>query len=311
MRKSLLVLMVSCVLVLIVMVAPAVAGPKWSEQSVLEESFDIGSGGTFRVDVPDADIDIREGSSDQVRIEVLVRSDDLDRAVERYEQMNLRAESSGGDVSVTADPLKSGFQHNGDFSVTVVAHLPSGIDLDLQTDDGDVRVEAADGRLSLRTSDGDIQIGEVHAPEASIKTSDGDIQVDTIVAGSIVIQTSDGDVQADRLEGDDVVVKSSDGDISIDMASGSFKISTSDGDISLGIEHLDDTTLKTGDGDISVRADSGLQADLDLRGEEVVLRNGAAFSGRIDDDMAEGALNGGGPLLRASSGDGSIVLSMR
>ena len=284
------------------------AGSKWTERSVLQETFDVDSGGTFRADVPDADLDIRRGSSSQLEIEVFLRAEDMDRAMEQFQNMNFRADGGGSEVTLHADSVRTWF-HN--FSIEVRVQLPYEFDLDLRTGDGDIHVEALEGTLDVRTGDGDVHIGAVHGPEATIKTSDGDIHVKELVSTTIAIHTSDGDVLVRQIEGDEVEIKTGDGDIDIDSASGAFLVSTGDGDISFGIEQFDETTLKTGDGDISVRADSTLRADLDLRGSDVVLRSGVAFEGRIDDDSAEGSLNGGGSLLRASSRDGSIVLSTR
>ncbi len=308
MRKSLSVWVVWITLAILVC-GVAHACSKWAERSVLHETFDVESGGTFRADVPDADLDIRRGSSSQLEIEVILRAEEMDRAMERFESMNFRADGGGSEVTLHADALRS-WSH-GNFWLEVRVQLPYEFNLDLRTGDGDIRVEALEGTLDVRTGDGDVQIGAVHGSKATIKTSDGDIHVKELVSTTIAMHTGDGDVLVRQIEGDQVVIKTGDGDIDIDSASGAFLVTTGDGDISFGIEQFDETTLKTGDGDISVRADSTLRADLDLRGSDVVLRSGVAFEGRIDDDLAEGSLNGGGSLLRASSRDGSIVLSTR
>ncbi len=308
MRKSLSAWAVLFTLAILVS-GVAHAGSKWAEQSVLHETFDVKTGGTFRADVSDADLDIRRGSSSQLEIEVFLRAEDMDRAMERFENMNFRADGGGSEVTLHADAVRSFF--HGSFSIEVRVQLPYEFDLDLRTGDGDIHVEALEGTLDVRTGDGDVHIGAVHGPEATIKTSDGDIHVKELVSTTIAIHTSDGDVLVRQIEGGEVEIKTGDGDIDIDSASGAFLVSTGDGDISFGIEQFDETTLKTGDGDISVRADSTLRADLDLRGSDVVLRSGVAFEGRIEDDSAEGSLNGGGSMLRASSRDGSIVLSTR
>ena len=307
MRKSLSAWAVLFTLAILVS-GVAHAGSKWAERSVLHETFDVEPGGMFRADVPDADLEIRPGSSGQIEIEVFLRAEDLDRAMETFQDMNFRADGGGSGVTLHADSVRTTF-HN--FSIEVRVQLPHEFDLDLRTGDGDIHVEALEGTLDVRTSDGDVHIGAVHGPEATIKTSDGDIHVKELVATTIAVHTSDGDVLVQQIEGDEVEIKTSDGDIDIESASGAFVVSTGDGDINIGIEQFEETTLKTGDGDISVRADSTLRADLDLRGSDVVLLGGVAFEGRIEDDSAKGSLNGGGSLLRASSGDGSIVLSTR
>lgn len=306
MRKS--VLFTTAILVCGVFgVVPA--GSSWAEQSVLQESFDVGSGGTLRAEMPDADLNIRRGASNRVEIEVIVKGNDIDKAVEHFEKMNFRVEADGSEVTLQADAVRTRF--HGGFSIVVVVDLPGEFDIDLRTGDGDIHVEALDGILMVRTGDGDVHIGAVHGATATIKTGDGDIHVKELAAEEIAIHTSDGDVLIRQIEGDNVEITTGDGDIDIESASGAFLVSTGDGDISIGIERFDETTLKTGDGDVRIRADSGLSADLDLRGSDVVLRSAMAFEGQLDDDRAKGTLNGGGSLLRASSGDGTVVLSAR
>jgi DUF4097 and DUF4098 domain-containing protein YvlB len=207
----------------------------------------------------------------------------------------------------TARAIRNSGWHHGGYTIVARVTLPEDLDLNLETSDGDVSVESVRGNLELRTSDGDVSIGDVDGEEARISSSDGDINIDNMAASTVRIATSDGDVRVKTLDGQRVEMRTSDGDIRVDRASGSLKASTGDGDITVGIDRFDEMTLETGDGDIEI--DGGtFGADLDLRGEEVVLRNAGAFDGQKNESMARGSLNGGGPRLQASTRDGSIVV---
>lgn len=50
---------------------------------------------------------------------------------------------------------------------------------------------------------------------------------------------------------------------------------------------------------------------MDLEGEDLDVDGAFRLQGRIGDDRVRGSLNGGGPLLKAHTGDGSISLEAR
>jgi len=279
----------------------------------LEETLDVNTGGELRVDVPDADIDLRTGSSSQVQIKVTIGGKDLDRAREIFEKMNFRTGSHGNTVTIEADLIRTrwGWGSWGGFSMTVQVELPEQFNADIRTSDGDIRLEALDGNLSLRSSDGDIEVGRVKGSEALIFTSDGDIQIREIASTRIELNTSDGDVDLGRVDGTEIEIQTSDGDISVRDLSGVLTASSGDGDISVDIEGFDGAKLRTRDGDISIRLADGLGADIDFRGDEVVLRKAVTLEGKKSSGVAVGKLNGGGPLLQASSGDGTVTLGSR
>ena len=284
----------------------------WSREPVMSESFDVRSGDRLRVELPDADIALRVGSSDRLTIDVELGAHDMKWALEHLDAMDLRADATGGEVVLEADEVRMKHRDwSRSFQLNVLIELPRRFDVDLRTDDGDVSVEGLDGELLVRTSDGDIRIGDVEGSQARIRTSDGDVRVGEVIAATVEVHTSDGDVDIRRLEGDRFDIHTSDGEIRIDDVSGVLKATTSDGDIRIGFDRVAETTLKTGDGDILLLADGSLNADVDLRGEEIVIRGIYGFEGERDDDFAKGSLNGGGPLLRASSRDGSVVIRTR
>jgi DUF4097 and DUF4098 domain-containing protein YvlB len=163
---------------------------------------------------------------------------------------------------------------NGGFNVEVEIRHPEQLNLDLHTVDGDIAVRAVRGTLEVHTGDGDISLGRVDGDEASIRTGDGDIRVES-ARGELTVATGDGD-------------------ISVGLGAGSGR-----------------TSIESGDGDISIRVAEGAGFAVDLRGGEVRVTDRDAFSGRRDERSAEGALNGGGPELRARTSDGEIVLRIR
>jgi hypothetical protein len=134
-------------MVAVVAIATAGAGSKWPSETVMEASFDVSPGGTLRVDVPDADLDLRTGSADEVRIEIRVSSRDLEKARQRFEKMNFRADGDAGGVTLTADRQRWSIDWGTTgFHIVAVIELPEEFDLDLRTSDGDI-VISADGAV--------------------------------------------------------------------------------------------------------------------------------------------------------------------
>jgi hypothetical protein len=284
----------------------------WPNEIVYAETFEVSPGGTLRVEVPDADFDLRKGAAGTVRVEVRISGRDLERVRGLYEAMNFRAGAEGAGVSLDAQaPDNFDWRALGGFSIDVRVDLPEEFNVNLRVADGDVRLESLRGKLDVESSDGDVHVGAVRGPEARIESSDGDINVGELVAPRIVIRSSDGDLHADVLDGGDTRLASSDGDIVVGSLSGAAAVATSDGDIRVTIESLGATTLETHDGDITIEAPASLRAELSLSGDEVAVSASAGFEGQRSESRVEGRLNGGGPALSASSSDGSVRLIAR
>ncbi len=272
-------------------------GGAWSTASasrgerMIFEGYDVSPGGLLSVDVPDADIELREYSGSRVVVEVYLQARHMEWAQGRFEEMNFAIDHEKGGVSVRADQVGGswGEWRRGGFSVTVVVKLPRTFNVDARTEDGDVTLQRLEGAATLITEDGDIYVNSIEGPVIELRTSDGDVTARHLAAGRIEVHSSDGDI---RLEGVD----------------GALEAKTHDGDIVVDIERFDRTDLRTGDGDIVVNASESLGADLKLRGEDVSLSRSADFDGSRREGRIEGRLNGGGPELSASTGDGDVTI---
>ena len=159
---------------------------------------------------------------------------------------------------------------------------------------------------TLNTSDGNVSVKGTRG-SVDIKTSDGNIELDN-VAGNVESSTSDGNIMLSQLNGN-ISVSTSDGDISFRNVSGSFKGVTSDGNIRGNlIEVRKEFSAKTGDGNIDVTMPDHLGLDLNIKGEslKVPLTN---FTGRSDENIIQGKINGGGIAVTLTTSDGHIKLS--
>jgi len=263
---------------------------------VFERDFDFEPGGQLSIDVSDADVSVRAGRGNEAAIRVYMSAEDRYWGREVFRSMGFEADMRGGGLQIGADDPDIDRSHrrgnDGNVGFLVEVTVPSSCDATISTGDGDIVIGDLEGEINLETSDGDIAVGAL--------------------AGSLYLRTSDGDVSASKLEGDEISVRTSDGDVSIGVVLGAADISTSDGDISVEIDRMGDLSLRTSDGDITIIADASVQADVDFSGESVDLGSGFTLSaGRVSTHGAQGVLNGGGPKLRAHTGDGTIMMRRR
>jgi len=217
-------------------------------------------------------------------------------------------------------------------------------DCKLATGGGDVRVGQIGGGLRCSTGAGHITVKSVHGT-AVMETNGGDIvagqtggQVHaTTGGGGVHIGTSGGPVTATSGGGEIIVEKangivtvrnmagpvqiwssagvrcdSGSGGIHVSKIAGPMRVSTSMGSILADLlgSRLSDSYLATGNGDITVLIPSNVgvmvQAQDNLRivsefRELSIRRQGPRV-------IAEGPLNGGGPLLQISGTGGTIFL---
>ena len=244
----------------------------WERTVVQKKQFDIGDGGSLRIDVQDADLELK-GGGDGVEVTVELRSSDLDRARPLFESMKLKIDASGDTVSIRSrSPKRSGWSIGFGFGVKVTVAMPGRFNVDARTADGDVTIQRVAGRLIAVTEDGDVRLDGIKGKAASIRSSDGDIVVRDADVASVSLETEDGDIKTEGIRSQRLRLRTEDGDIAILLAK-----------------------------------DKG--ADVNLRGEEVKVDGRVTFEGVRDEGRLSGRINGGGTEVDAQTEDGSIRLA--
>ncbi len=240
------------------------------------------------------------------------------------ETFNADLRTADGDIAV--DRLKGELRlktSDGD----VTAGELSGDALTLGTSDGDIRIDALDAEtVEITTSDGDLDLGEITADrvfartsdgdiridalggDAEVKTSDGDIDVSSFNGQSLFARTSDGDIDVSELIAETSTVHSSDGEITLRRVEGDLKVTGSSASIRLELRNPGQIEASSSDGDITITMPESHRADVRLRGDDVRISSSLDFDGRLEENRAEGTINGGGPLLEARTSDGDVTL---
>ena len=190
----------------------------------------------------------------------------------------------------------------------------AGGETNCATAGGDMLVQEAGGPLTLST-EGNIRIGKA-ASTVEAHSAAGIIEVGS-AGGVVTADTRGGSIQVGSARG--VKAESARGGVRIKTASGPMSVSTAAGSIVaelLAGARLENSTLASGLGDISVWIPSNVGVTVMVRNDS----NGGAgivseFPGvRVQNGLfqspiaAQGAINGGGPMLFINAASGMIYL---
>lgn len=221
--------------------------------------------------------------------------------------------TGGGDIQVgsVSGPLRC-YSGGG-----VIRVQNGGAECWLETAGGEIVLHDANGPVHASTAGGNIRI-ERSAGAVFARTAGGLIQVQQ-AGGLVTAESSGGAIQVSAANG--VRCDSAGGAIRLRNVAGALRASTSAGSIMAELANgtrMEDSSLSTNAGDITVFISSNLPVT-------VLARNQSGGSGRIISDfpqirvrqagdaslvpvVAEGALNGGGPMLRINVIGGTIYL---
>ena len=223
----------------------------------------------------------------------------------------------------------------GDASVRIVAGEPGAIDATVKTrgwsigDNGVKILEHQSGNrvdLEVREPSSHFSFGarsisiEMRVPRelmAEVHTGDGSITMRGL-HGSVRMDTGDGSIQGEDLDGA-LTGHTGDGSVHINGRFDVLQLHTSDGSVEVsalpGSHMSSDWKVETGDGSVRLELPHDLSADVELQTGDgsihldmPVTVNGM---GNRNEHEVRGKLNGGGPLLRVRTGDGSISVQSR
>ncbi|MEP7327206.1 MAG: DUF4097 family beta strand repeat-containing protein [Gemmatimonadota bacterium] len=217
---------------------------------------------------------------------------------------------SGGVAEVRRDSRYSDDDDTIDYRLTV----PTWMELELSTVEGDITVEGIRAKVTLSSVEGNITL-RGGKEFVSIQSVEGDVSVDgaiarveinsvdggitvTHVRGAINAETVDGDITLDDIESSDIETTTVDGNIhyrgNVDP-NGRYRFDSHDGDITLEAPQINATlTVSTFDGEFQA---CGYQVTLSSKGG--VRTNHKRFTARVGN---------GGAQINLESFDGNIYL---
>jgi DUF4097 and DUF4098 domain-containing protein YvlB len=339
-------------LAIALLVSPAGAVSKETSKDLMfNEEFSLKPGGKLTINVEDIDFEIRTGADAVSSVTLYVSGKNREKAAEYFEKLKFSASLNGNELVLETRKNRvniigfwNGFRNVRAWAVVTV---PEKIDVEINTEDGDVLLESIAGNASIRTEDGDIELSGITGGSIKIHTEDGDVEADVLEGGTVTVSSEDGDVKIRTLTSGDVSIDTEDGDLVIDRISGdTVRLSSEDGDVEVERVDSDEIVVHTEDGDITMivsgkrlqgkcedgdvkidlmnemeviisAADGDIfisvpkdsNADLDLSGENVNLMSKISIEGRVSKKHIKGTLNNGGPLIKIKLEDGTIIFS--
>lgn len=290
------------------------------------------------------------GGTSNARIEVYVTGNNgkalsKEEIKQRLDEMyNLDIAVSGGKLSAIAKSKEQIRDWKKALNIAFKVYVPGNVSTDLATSGGSIHLENLSGSQKFATSGGSLHLaklsgkvdgatsggsihledskddidlrtsgGSIHASNCSgdlrLATSGGSLDLSNL-KGTIKATTSGGSVKGDNIDGE-LAAHTSGGNVDLDNLACSLETSTSGGNIDVSFNSLG-KYVKIGNSAGSVRLSlpKGKGLDLDLSGD-ISNTSFENFSGKIDDRMVRGKLNGGGVPVTVDASSGRIRLELR
>lgn len=276
-------------LTLVLAAAPAHAEPKvWSQTWTVEGQP------TVRIRVDDAHVRVHRGTDNRIVSRVEFEAKRWGLLVGGGSPVVV-FERSGNEFKISArDPKNVGVVGSYEEKYVVDVTVPTGLVLEVRSGDGALDCEPLEGRFTFESGDGAIR-GVGLKGDITVVTGDGRVTLDSL-DGSFSARLRDGHLTTagrfDRLD-----VQSGDGRQDVTASPGSRVKSP--------------WSLESGDGAISLHIPIDTAALLDARTGDGRLRVNLPIKlTGMEKHQLVGELNGGGPLLRVRTRDGSLTLGL-
>lgn len=272
-------------LALLAVAAGTASADVWTEQ------YDVGSEPSLHVTTDDGAVSIRPGPRGKIEVRIETVGYTIGKDVK------VRAHQNGSDVEIIVErppwswKMSTHAFNSNPRHITVEVTVPSRLNLDVKTGDGAVSAEGLRGQLDLRTGDGQVEVSEL--------------------TGHITISTGDGAVVGSELDGD-VSLRTGDGPVRVAGRFDDLEVHTGDGNVKVTVEDgsrmEDDWAISTGDGPVTLRLPGNIAADLYVHTGDgrIDVDADVALSGSFKPHDMRGSLNGGGPKLSVTTGDGGV-----
>jgi len=236
------------------------------------KTYQVGNNPSLHVDTNDASVEITRGVSNTINARVTADGISIGSSGVRVTE---RQDADKVDLQVHV-PNDGGFHFGVHRGVRVEIQVPPTCALDLHSGDGHIAVTGVSGQARLDTSDGHISVQNFSGALRG-HTGDGHMTIDGTFT-DLDLRTGDGHI--------DLTVRPG------SKMNGGWLVHTSDGRVEARLPQdlAAELYAHTGDGHI--------QLDMPV-----------TVSGSIERSRIRGKINGGGPLLEITTGDGSIHLA--
>jgi hypothetical protein len=268
------------------------SGLPWSDRAEAEETFLLSApaGGKLKVENANGKTAVIGEDRSDVAVRVLktARAESEEAAQRLLGRIHVEVDDEGGHLALEVDVPKRWNRHG---SAHLEVRVPRGLRVGVFSSNGAVSIEGLRGDVVGRSSNGSICVEDVR--------------------GDVDVQTSNGKVCCSCTCGR-LTARSSNRKIEIGEHEGSVDAMTSNGLIHASVESLgpDGLILSTSNGRIVVELPEKVDADVDLRVDNGVIRNHRDLEGASGERTGRlrGRLGRGGVPIRLRTSNGSISL---
>lgn len=281
---------------------------QWNEVSpgiyVYVKEFDAASISSTGLNLPYGSVVITGTGNTEAKL-VIEASGEINNREDLDRKLSIMTKNDSGETMFSIEPSETEYNHN--IHLQAVLTIPSSLQVQAMTKAGHLTAQNLEGRQFFKTGGGHIRLKET--------------------SGKIEARTGGGHIDADRAEGELLFV-SSGGNITCTDCGGSTRMETIGGSLT-AINHsgplhaatkagnvelsMNDSgnaiTALTGAGNIVIRILKSADAALELTGTNIDLSGELNFSGKRNKGAIRGNIGAGGPVIKARTGYGKVVLS--
>lgn len=213
--------------------------------------------------------------------------------------------TSGGNIELKGIEGKQDFVTSGGNLVVDDA----GGNITGTTSGGNISVQHARDEINMTTSGGNIEVKDCTG-RIKLATSGGNISLSGL-NGNINAGTSGGNVSAEEITGE-LKASTSGGNLSLSKLSCMVEAATSGGEIEVSLLQLSGyVRVNNSGGNIRLFLPKGSGADLTITGDRISTETLENFSGKLDKEMIDGKLNGGGAKVAVRAESGNVFLGFK
>jgi DUF4097 and DUF4098 domain-containing protein YvlB len=207
------------------------SGRGWQQRSEFEAPVREGARLLLRAD--SGSVDIHPTPGDRVHCTITLTAYTSDQAAARrlFDRFQLTARSvEAGGVYLTSESPGGG-RHGPSLRVRFQVTVPQHFNLDVETQGGDIAVDAPlEGDAKLTTAGGDVRVAGLTGT-GRIETAGGGITLGSM--GTVVARTAGGSIRTNDVKGD-ALLETSGGEIVTGTVGGALRAETAGGDVVVG-----------------------------------------------------------------------------
>jgi Toastrack DUF4097 len=216
-------------------------------------------------------------------------------------------------VELSGGRLRVGYGNDGDFygggiRISYEITVPADTEIDARTGSGSMSIAGIQAPVEAATGSGSVRLDDIDG-DVRARSGSGGIRAEG-VAGDFEARTGSGSVELVQTGPGDVIVSTGSGSSRFEGIDGSLRARAGSGTITVDGRPSGPWDVETGSGSIRMRVPDDAAFDVDVRTGSggVSSDHPITIQGRVERNELHGQVRGGGPVVRARAGSGSVSI---